>query len=257
MSNRQHADPGPPQSDAPQVSLAERARTLAAAGRIGTLCTHSLKFPGYPFGSMMPYAVDDQGRPVFFISSMAMHTQNLYGDARSSLLITPPETPTDPLGAPRLTLVGKAGEAARAEVRDLYLGRHENARLWQDFSDFAFYRLEVEGLYFIGGFGVMGWVTADEYRAAAPDPLMDDAPGIMAHMNSDHADTLVAIARHFAGEAADQAMMTDVDRLGFQLRLMTGDRVHGTRVAFLREVRSRDDARQVLIEMARRARSRV
>jgi putative heme iron utilization protein len=33
---------------------------------------------------MMPYAVDQFGRPVFFISSMAMHTQNLRQDPRAS-----------------------------------------------------------------------------------------------------------------------------------------------------------------------------
>jgi hypothetical protein len=49
--------------------------------------------------------------------------------------------------------------------------------------------------------------------------------------------------------------MTAVDRLGFYLRLKTGDRIHGRRVAFPREVRSRDDARAVLIEMTRLARS--
>jgi hypothetical protein len=49
--------------------------------------------------------------------------------------------------------------------------------------------------------------------------------------------------------------MTTVDRLGFHLRLKTGDTVHGRRVAFLREVGNKDEARAVLIEMVREARS--
>ena len=57
---------------------------------------------------MMPYAVDELGRPIFFISSMAMHTQNLHGDPRASLLITQPDVSGDPLGAARMTLVGTA-----------------------------------------------------------------------------------------------------------------------------------------------------
>ena len=80
VSNRQHAGPGPATPDVPEPSLAERARTLAAIGRIGSLSTHSRKFPGFPFGSMMPFAADQLGRPVFFISTMAMHTQNLHQD---------------------------------------------------------------------------------------------------------------------------------------------------------------------------------
>ena len=251
MANRQHAGPGPTASDVPAPSLAERARTLALIGRIGSLSTHSRKFPGFPFGSMMPFAVDELGRPVFFISSMAMHTQNLQQDARASLLITQPDVSDDPLGSARLTLIGTAKVAPTAEVRDLYLSRYEHARYWQDYTDFAFYRLEVEGVYFIRGFGVMGWVSARDYATSAPDPLAAVGSEIIEHMNADHRDALLSIARYETGETPDEAVMTAVDRLGFHLRLKTGDRIHGRRVAFPREVRDKGHARIVLIEMAR------
>ena len=199
----------------------------------------------------MPFAADHLGRPIFFISSMAMHTQNLNQDARASLLITQPDVSGDPLGSARLTLIGKAGVAPAAEVRELYLSRYESARYWQDYTDFAYYRLEVEGVYFIGGFGVMGWVPPGEYAAAAPDPLATVASGIIQHMNADHADALRRIAAQDAAEEPDEASMTAIDRLGFHLRLKTGDRVHAHRIAFPREVKDKNDARAVLIEMLR------
>jgi heme oxygenase (biliverdin-IX-beta and delta-forming) len=251
VSNRQHAGPGQATPDVPEPSLPERARTLAAIGRIGSLSTHSRKFPGFPFGSMMPFAADDLGRPVFLISSMAMHTQNLHEDERASLLITQPDAIGDPLGAARLTLIGSVKVVPAAEVRDLYLSRYESARYWQDFTDFAYYRLEVEGVYFIGGFGVMGWVAATEYATAAPDPLAADAPEIIRHMNSDHSHALRRIAGRDAEEPPDEASMTAVDRLGFHLRLKSGDRVHARRIAFPRDVRDAKAARAVLIEMVR------
>jgi heme oxygenase (biliverdin-IX-beta and delta-forming) len=251
VPNHQHAGPGPATPDIPEPPLAERARTLAAIGRIGSLSTHSRKFPGFPFGSMMPFAADGLGRPVFFISSMAMHTQNLRQDARASLLITQPDFSGDPLGAARLTLIGAVNVSPAAEVRELYLSRYENARYWQDYTDFAFYRLEVEGAYFIGGFGVMGWVTAEDYITAAPDPLALVAPRIIQHMNADHGDALRRIAGHDAGQAPDEASMTAIDRLGFHLYLKTGDRAHGRRIAFPREVKDANEARAVLIEMVR------
>jgi len=251
VPNRQHAGPGPATPNVPEPSLAERARTLASIGLIGSLATHSRKFPGFPFGSMMPFAADHRGRPVFFISSMAMHTQNLQQDARASLLITQPDVSGDPLGAARLTLIGPARIAPADEVRDLYLSRYENARFWQDYTDFAYYRLEVEGVYFIGGFGVMGWVPAEDYAIAAPDPLAAVARGIIEHMNADHGDALRRIVEHDAGEMPDEAAMTAVDRLGFHVRLKTGDRVYGRRIAFPREVTDSDQARTVLIEMVR------
>ena len=238
--------------------MAERARTLAAIGLIGSLSTHSRKFTGFPFGSMMPFATDHLGRPVFFISSMAMHTQNLLLDGRASLLITQPDVSGDPLGSARLTLVGTATVASAAEVRDLYLSRYENARYWQDYTDFAYYRLEVEGVYFIGGFGVMGWVTVEDYASATPDPLAAVAPGIIQHMNADHGDALRRIARHDIARESDEAgpdeaTITAVDRLGFHVRLKTGDRVHGRRIAFPREVKDSNEARAVFIEMVRAA----
>jgi len=203
----------------------------------------------------MPYAADDLGRPVFFISSMAMHTQNLHQDARASLLITQPDSSGDPLGAARVTLLGTTAEAPAAEVRDLYLSRYENAKYWQEYTDFAYHRLEVSSVYFIGGFGVMGWVPAEEYTTASPDPLAETAQEIIRHMNADHPEAVLMIARRFAGEAATEASMTAVDRLGFHLRLKTGDRVHARRVAFPREVGNKDEARAVLVEMVQDARS--
>jgi heme iron utilization protein len=261
VSTRQHAGPGagagtgPAAPDVPEPSLAERARTLVSIARIGALATHSRKCAGFPFGSVMPYAADGLGRPVLFISSMAMHTQNLHQDPRASLLITQPDSSGDPLGAARVTLLGTTAEVTAEEARDLYLSRYENARYWQEYTDFAYHRLEVSSVYFIGGFGVMGWVPAEEYANARPDPLAETAREIIRHMNADHPDALLLIARRFAGEAAAEASMTAVDRLGFHLRLKTGDRVHGRRIAFPREVGNKDQARAVLVEMVREARS--
>jgi heme iron utilization protein len=250
VTNRQHGGSRSVSSNVPEPSLAERARTLAAIARIGSLSTHSRRFPGYPFGSVMPFATDDLGRPVFFISSMAMHTQNLREDERASLLIAQPDVTDDPLGSARVTLLGPARPAPAGEVRDLYLSHYENARYWQDYTDFAYYRLDVDGVYFIGGFGVMGWVPAEEYRAAAPDPLITVAPLIIQHMNVDHVDILRGLAARETGENPDEARMIAVDRLGFQLRLKTADRIRGLRIAFPREVRNVSEARAVFIEMA-------
>src|SRR3972149_4630457 len=100
-------------------------------------------------------------------------------------------------------LPGGAGPAARPA----YLAGPARARHWVDFEDFAFWRLEVHDTYFVGGFAAMGWVGAAEYLAARPAPLADVAAGLREHMNQDHADALVAYARHFAGAPAEEATM--------------------------------------------------
>jgi heme iron utilization protein len=254
-----HAGPKTATDDAriPEPSFAERARTLVHLGRIGSLSTLSRKQLGFPFGSVMPYGLDDRGRPIFLISTMAMHTQNLHADPRASLLVTPPHSSGDPLGSSRVTLLGNVAQIPEPEIveaRELYLSRYADSRYWIDFEDFALYRMEVIDVYYIGGFGVMGWVSASEYEQAKPDPLAETAAGIIQHMNKDHTDALILLARAFAGIEPQEATMTSVDRLGFHLRMKTPEGVRGARIAFLREARSPGETRKVLVEMTEQAR---
>ena len=205
----------------------------------------------------MPYAPDERGRPLLLISTLAMHTQNLAADPRASLLVAQPGD--DPLALARLTLMGPAGRLAPGELpaaRVAYLARHPNAVHWVDFDDFAFWRLDVADVYFVGGFGAMDWLTVPGYEAAHPDPLADAAPGIIEHMNRDHADALILYARGLGELPAEAAEMVAVDRLGFKLRVRAADGLHGCRIAFPREVTSAEACRVVLIEMVADLRSR-
>jgi putative heme iron utilization protein len=227
---------------------------------MGSLSTLSRKQSGFPFGSVMPYGLDDRGRPIFLISTMAMHTQNLQADPRASLLVTQQDTQGEPLGASRVTVVGNVlpvPNAELAEARKLYLERHANSRYWVDFEDFSFYRMDVIDVYYVGGFGVMGWVSASDYDRSQPDPLADSTAEIIQHMNSDHKDALVLLARTFARIESTEATMTAVDRLGFHVRVKTPDGLRGARIAFLREVSNPAETRKVLMEMVQQARSRA
>jgi putative heme iron utilization protein len=261
-SVRKHAGTGPAsdQPAVPEPSFAERARTLMYLGRIGSLSTLSRKQLGFPFGSVMPYGLDDHGRPIFLISTMAMHTQNLHADPRASLLVTQEDGAGDPLGASRVTLLGSVVPLAAPEVadaRELYLARYANSKYWVDFEDFSFYRMDVLDVYYVGGFGVMGWISASEYGNSQPDPLADSMAEIIQHMNADHKDALVPLAREFARIESQEATMTAVDRLGFQVRMQTQDGIRGARIAFSREVSNPAETRKVLVEMVQQARSQA
>ena len=261
-SARKHAGPGPATDlpPVPEPTFAERAHTLVYLGRIGTLSTLSRKQPGFPFGSVMPYGLDDHGRPIFLISTMAMHTQNLQADPHVSLLVTQQDTEGEPLGASRVTLLGNVLPVPKpelAEARKLYLERHANSQYWVDFEDFSFYRMDVVDVYYVGGFGVMGWVSAPDYDRSQPDPLADSMAEIIQHMNADHKDALVMLAHTFAQIDSTEATMTTVDRLGFHVRLNTAEGIRGARIAFLHEVRNAAETRKVLVEMVQQARAQV
>jgi putative heme iron utilization protein len=258
MTNTQHATSGP--SDVPIVPeppFDERVRTLVHVARLGTLSTQLQKTPGFPFGSVMPFGADAQGRPAFLISTMAVHTQNLLADPHASLLVMQPDWPEDPLAGSRATLVGPVTPVPAEEiaaVREEYLARHANARYWVDFTDFAFYRMEVTALYYVAGFGAMGWVEAADYAAAVPDPLADHAGGIIAHMNADHADALRLYCKAFAGLEVDAATLTAVDRMGMRIRAQIGERLRGLRINFPHDVHTPIEARKVLVAMVKEAR---
>ena len=258
---RKHASGGATSDEptVPEPSFAERARTLVYLGRIGSLSTLSRKQPGFPFGSVMPYGLDNHGRPIFLISTMAMHTQNLQSDPRASLLVIQADASGDPLGAARVTLVGNVlaiPEPEVTEARKLYLACYDNSKYWVDFEDFSFYRMDVVDAYYVGGFGVMDWVPASEYDQAQFDPLADATGEIVQHMNADHKDALILLARVFAGIESQEAAMTSVDRLGFHVRLNTQGGMRGARIAFLREVSNPAETRKVLVEMVQQARQR-
>jgi putative heme iron utilization protein len=176
------------------------------------------------------------------------------------LLVTQDDTGGDPLGASRVTLVGNVlaiPQSEVAEARKLYLACYANSQYWVDFEDFSLYRMDVVDVYYVGGFGVMGWVPASEYDRSQPDPLADSMAEIIRHMNADHKDALVPLAQKFARIESQEATMTAVDRLGFHVRLKTQDGMRGARIAFLREVSNPAETRKVLVEMVQRARSQA
>lgn len=258
---RQHAYTGPARPQLPEPDHAERVRTLLSLHSVGTLSTMSRRQPGFPFGSLMPFALDTLGRPLFLISNMAMHTANIKADARASLFVSQGADGAkgDPLGAARATLVGPAlpvPDADLADARERYLARHENSRYWVDFADFGFFRIDPLDLYYVGGFGVMGWVAAETYREAAPDPLAEASAGILAHMNADHVDAMLLLAGEHAGLQATGAAMTSVDRLGFTLRLTTAEGMKGARINFPGEVRTSGETRAALVSMVAQAKKR-
>lgn len=255
---RSHADGAPPPADIPEPSLAEKAKTLTVQGGASSLSTMSQKHHGYPFGSVMPYGLTEEGEPTFLISSMAMHTRNLLNDPRGTLLITQTTDSPNPLGAGRISLMGQVetveGDDAVRSVAASYLQRNPEAENWMHFGDFSFFQMKLIDVYFVGGFGVMGWINPHEFKSARPDPLFQAAEGIMRHMNDDHRESMVLMASHYSGLAAIDAEMTSIDRLGFHLRVRTSEGMKGTRIAYPTPIEAEEGVREVFVEMVNAAR---
>jgi putative heme iron utilization protein len=247
-----------------EPSDAERSRTLLGAARTGALAT--LGDGGFPFGSLVSHAVDAQGRPLLLLSDLAEHSRNLTGDPRASLLASESGggkslTPGggDPLARARVTVIGEVAEVPageRAVVLGTYRAAHPGA-FYAGFADFRLYRMQVDSVRYVGGFGRMSWVDAADYAVADPDPLRRHAAGIIEHMNDDHADALVLYCRVLAGRRATMAArMVAVDRYGFAMLARDtpdGDET-AVRLPFGRRVDTPGAVRTVMIELLREAR---
>jgi putative heme iron utilization protein len=140
-----------------------------------------------------------------------------------------------------------------AEVRACYLERHANASYWVDFQDFGFFRMAITEIYFVGGFGSMGWVMPADYAAASVDPLADKAANLIRELNTEQAETLLRLARALGHGEAQQVTVTALDRLGFHLRFTTPGRMQGGRVAFTGPVRNESEVRAGLAGLAAQA----
>lgn len=152
------------------MSPAERAakvHELLATTASGMLCTWSERMEGFPYGSISPFALDASGSPFFFLSGLAVHTRNLLANPKASLLVT---EVAGGLEGGRVNLFGEVTpvqeEAEVADLRARYLARHPESAQWIDFGDFSFFRMDVANIYWVGGFGAMGWVPVDAYRSA-------------------------------------------------------------------------------------------
>ena len=252
-------DAGPPP---PEPSHAERARTLVAGGTRGALCTLAVVPAGYPYGSVASYALDERGNPLLFLSLMAEHTQNALHDPRSSLLVAEPVPDgADPLARGRVTLLGLLAavpDDERPAARDRYLHANPSSAYYLDFGDFAFYRLDVTSIRYVGGYGRMSWVDAPAYAAAEPDPLAPVADGILRHMNDDHGDAQVLYCRHLAGRPDTvEATMSAVDRYGFEMIASGPTGRSAVRLGFPQPCSTADEVRQAMVAMVADARRRA
>lgn len=172
---------------------------LLHAAVSGSLATQSACMPGYPYASALPFALDEQHRPVFLISRLAEHTENLIANRRASLLVSGAGG-DDVLASARLTLVGDVTRFEPSpELLARYLRYQPSAERYLMLGDFAFFRLMPKRARFVAGFGRMGWLEASDWTGAAVLPLAEEA----------------AIVEELVDEQPSGLRVLGLDRYGF------------------------------------------
>ncbi len=149
-----------------QQDRLQPVRQLLAQEKQGLLSTLSRKAQGWPFGSLTPFALTARGEPLLLLSQLAEHTQNLLADPRVSLFVQDAQAQADPQAGARATLLCTAelvDETEAEAARQAYLQRFPDAVSLFQMSDFRLFKLKLERVRYIGGFGNMYWLSGAEF----------------------------------------------------------------------------------------------
>jgi heme iron utilization protein len=249
--------PGRLPENAPQPDFDPKAvaKTLLRATRAGALATID-RNTGYPFASLVNVATDSDGAPVILISRLSTHTANLEAAGRASLLLAS-SGKGDPLSHPRLTVIGVFGRVAREDpseprLRRRFLARHPKSELYAGFGDFAFWQLGVVSAHLNGGFARAADLQAGDVTTdiAGAENLIEAEAGAVAHMNTDHGNTVRLYATKLLGAEDGPWRLTGLDPDG--LDLACGDAT--LRLSFPERVTTAQQLRKVVVDLAAKAR---
>ena len=240
----------------PEEDPAGDARRWLLETTDGTLCTTSAKrgLEGYPFGSVVPFALTADGRPFIFTASIATHSANLRKDPRGSLFVRQPDLEGDPQKGWRITVMGRwaavdRGDPDWPELHARYTQRVPFAEGYEQTHDFSYWRMEhVDRVRYIGGFGKICWVDG---AGILRTPALAGAERAVAHMNDDHVENMREMCRGLYGIDPEDARMTTLTPDGFLIATRGPERL--LYFPFGREV-DETGVRHAVIEVLRRAR---
>ncbi|XP_037476550.1 glutamyl-tRNA reductase-binding protein, chloroplastic-like isoform X2 [Triticum dicoccoides] len=252
------ASSSPSQVKAARLPPVEEIRTILDQSVRGVLATHSQEHVGYPSGSMVDFACDQDGSPILAVSSLAVHSKNLAGSTKCSLLVAKdPEDRTDTV----ITVYGDATPVPDEEkdaVRTAYLRRHPEA-FWVDFGDFRFLHIKPKAVRYVSGVATAilgsGEFSAAEFKEAKVDPISQFSTPIAGHMNKDHADDTKLIVQHSTSVKVDFASILDVDSLGINVKAGYDGTVLKLRIPFPRRAQDRKDVKTLIVEMLQAAKA--
>jgi putative heme iron utilization protein len=234
---------------------ARLARSLLRRSRQGALAT-LMAGSGDPYCSLVNVASHADGSPILLISRLALHTRNILGDSRVSLMLDE-RAKGDPLEGARIMLAGRAEEVSgdhAAILRRRYLNAHPSAEAFVNFRDFSFFKIRPAGAHLVAGFGRIVDLKPDQLLTDISDAgaLLEAEQGAIDHINADHRDATNLYATRLLGaEAADwRCTGCDPDGIDMQAGATT------LRLDFPERVTSPGELRKMLVKLADQARAK-
>ena len=239
----------------PDFDAGRLTRSLLRRSRQGALAT-LMAGTGDPYCSLVNLASHPDGSPILLISRLALHTRNILGDARVSLMLDE-RAEGDPLEGARIMLAGRAEEAGADQeeiLRQRYLNAHPSAEAFVKFKDFSFFRIRPTGAHLVAGFGRIVDLGPEQFLTDISDAgaLLEAEQGAVEHMNADHRDAINLYATRLLGAGAADWSCTGCDPDGIDLQADTAT----LRLDFPERVTGPGELRKMLVRLAGEARAK-
>ncbi|XP_057986122.1 uncharacterized protein LOC131170635 isoform X2 [Hevea brasiliensis] len=218
----------------PRPALA--VRNLMEQARFAHLCTVMSRMhhrrEGYPFGSLVDFAPDSMGHPLFSFSPLAIHSRNLLADPRCTLVVQIPGW--SGLSNARVTIFGDVfplPEHQQEWAHKQYIAKHQQGPS-QQWGNFYYFRMEnISDIYFIGGFGTVAWVDVNEYEALQPDKIaVDGGEQNLKELNAIFSKPLKELLS--TETEVDDAALISIDSKGIDIRVRQGAQFNVQRLSF-------------------------
>ncbi|XP_039061197.1 uncharacterized protein LOC120205377 [Hibiscus syriacus] len=211
-------------------------RNLMEQARFAHLCTVMSRMhhrrEGYPFGTLVDFAPDSMGHPIFSFSPLAIHTRNLLADPRCSLVVQIPGW--SGLSNARVTIFGDVYPLPEHEqewAHKQYIAKHHQGTS-QQWGNFYYFRMQnISDIYFIGGFGTVAWIDVKEYEALEPDKIaVDGGEQNLKELNATFSKPLKDLLS--AEGEVDDAALISMDSKGIDIRVRQGAQFNVQRLSF-------------------------
>jgi hypothetical protein len=249
----------------------EKMRSLVESRKSGTLTTTNLfPPPGHMpmYGSLMPYVLLQRwpGCPVIALRTDEKHYEHIQKSTRCSMLIyalTPREINPGQVPVPRVNMLADIRPVESEEAIEMVFEKYKvvhpgSERFLQDRQLFKYYILEPDVLYFF--FGSDGkeipHATGDEYTKAFVDPIAPYSKELIEMMNQKYRTELKLLCKEYGDHDVDEAFMTCVDRLGFDIMAKVSDNWIDFRVPWDMPITKVEDYRYELESCVQRLRAR-
>jgi len=237
-----------------EFDYTKEARDFVTMNKNAVLSTTSVDKPGYPFGSIVPYDIDNQARIIIQVADISQHFKNLTADHRGSIIVTDQFGSHDPQAHARATVLADFSAVPSDEFEEVgwsYKGRFPESLERERAHGFLYLRGVPTAVRWIGGFGEIGWISALNFSDAAADPLAYIALDIIDHMNADHEEAMKTLisAKSDIDPKGKKVMMTNIRSTDFTLQAMNGISSQRITVDFPEPVSDASKARAALISM--------